>query len=213
MAHLHYSPPLGFVEEARGLLDTLDGDDPVACTVDRRLIIAWTSPAWDERARLVPTLVQPQVVGRPFFEGIMPPLDGFYRRQLLRTLEDGHVWRHEYLGPTRDELNICVLTVHPLRGGQGLLLVHEKVLTRPHERLVLDPDIERYRGPQGTLRICGSCRMVALQNGTNTWDFLPSLLGPPRGGLPTVWTLCPSCAVHYERLDDEAEGPRSRRRR
>lgn len=204
------APAPAFVEEVQDLLSTHDDEAPVACAVDDRLVIRWTSPAWDRRASLVPSLTEPQVIGRSFLEGIAPPLHGFYRTELLRTLADGRTWRHEYLGPTRDELLTCLLTVHPLERHRGLLLVHAEIFARPHENVVAEPELSRYQDARGTMHACGSCRSVARQDGRDRWDFLPMLL-EPHDPLPTRWTLCPSCAVHYERLGDEEEGPRSMR--
>lgn len=212
MTRARDNPSAGFVQEVEELLSIHPDDAPVACAVDDRLVIRWTSPGWDRRARQVPALTQPLVVGRSLLEGIMPPLHAFYRAELLRTLSEGELWRHEYLGPTRDRLMVCLLTVHPLKRHRGLLLVHAQIFARPHEKVVAEPDIERYLDARGTMQVCGSCRVVQRQDDPQAWDFLPTLL-EPHDPIPTAWTLCPSCAVHYERLGDAAEGPRSQRPR
>lgn len=212
MTRARDNPSPEFVQEVQELLSIHEDDAPVACATDDRLVMQWTSPAWDRRARLVPALTHPQVVGRPFLEGIMTPLHAFYRAELLRTLADGEVWRHEYLGPTRDKLMVCLLTVHPMKRHGGLLLVHTQIFAREHENLVVEPDLGRYVDARGTMQVCGSCRVAQRQDGAGSWDFLPVLLGPHEP-IPTVWTLCPSCAVHYERLGDAAESPRSQRPR
>lgn len=210
MARSRDNPNPDFVREVEELLSSHDEDALVACAVDDRLIIRWTSPAWDRRASLVPSLVEPQVLGRSLLEGILQPLHQFYRSELNRTLREARLWRHEYLGATRDELLTGLLTVHPLEGHRGLLLVHEQIFARPHENVVVEPVLARYRDARGIMHVCGSCRVTARQDGHGGWDFLPMLL-EPHDPIPTAWTLCPSCAVHYERLGDARESPRSQR--
>ncbi|MEM9876384.1 MAG: hypothetical protein AAF928_15925 [Myxococcota bacterium] len=197
------------VSEVEALLEEHGHPEPVACAVDAELTIQWTSAAWDRRASGVASLSGTEAFGRPFLEGIMPPLDRFYRAALRRTLAEGRRWRHEYLAPTPEHLLVYLLTAQPLVQHRGLLLIHAQIFQREHEHVVLAPDLDRYRDPRGTIRMCGSCRVVARNDLSDRWDFLPDLLAP---GLrhPIAWTLCPSCGVHYERLADEADGPRSR---
>lgn len=87
------------------------------------------------------------------------------------------------------------MRVLPLRGGSGLLIVHNLVLEAP----IGTPPSQRpalaYVDKDGLISICGHCRRTRRPDDRDTWDWVPRVLSDPPARVSHG--LCRSCMAYY----------------
>lgn len=175
------------------------------------LSLAYMNPAWFSFAAAnhgEPAISTCWPLGRPFMAAIPDPLQPFYANIFSTALEraptpTARPVQHEYECSSAELYRRFLMTVYPLRGGAGLLVVN--TLTTEHEH---DPsnrpahvaNPEFYADPDGIVRQCTHCRRIQVAASEHLWHWVPAWVEhcPPS----TSHTLCNFCLDYYYPADD-----------
>ncbi|MEX1365741.1 MAG: hypothetical protein AB1Z98_21620 [Nannocystaceae bacterium] len=134
-------------------------------------------------------------LGVSIWDAIHPPLREFYQEGFERCLEDGQPWCHSYQCSSPELLRKYQMTVYPLGGGRGLLIVNSLQVEVPHPDLsdgVLS--LQDYLDEHGLVHQCMHCRRVRRADGSN-WDWIPQLVASPPSNM--TGALCGPCFLYH----------------
>jgi len=140
-------------------------------------------------------------LGRLVIDALPSPLRKFYRELYAAALAHKpatHPLHHQYVCPSPTTHRDFAMTLYPLQGGQGILVVN----SLREEHLVEGPTVESadrenspYRTPQGTVTQCCHCRKIQNQRSPKRWDWISAWVkqSPPN----TSHGLCNLCLDYY----------------
>lgn len=183
-------------EELRELETSRDS----ACGLWPDLSIAWVNRAW-QRFGETNGAGRRGVwgVGRSFLDGVGTPLREYYRAHLLDVLESGHAWQSEYECSSPNLFRLFRMSVERVGDARALLVRHQRVVQRPHDRSCARPqpaDARTYVDEHGLIAQCVHCRRVRRAGRAEHWDWVPLWVE----AVPdhASGSLCPQClATRY----------------
>lgn len=185
-------------------LPSLDAHDSSVVGVDEHLRIGYLNAGWFRFAAEndgEPAISGQWGLGANLWEAIPLPLQDFYRNLFATAVSSSridalHPLLHDYECSSPDNYRRFTLSLYPLRGNQGLLLVHSlRVQTPWGEEATSLSDVEaHYRAPGGMIRQCANCRRVKEAR-EDQWHYVSEWIGasPPK----TSHGLCPICLDFY----------------
>jgi hypothetical protein len=140
-------------------------------------------------------------VGTDVFSAVPAPLQPFYRRLLAEAQHAGRdaasPVRHAYECSSPSLYRRFQMTVYPLTGDRGFLVVNALLVEHPHdpEDRAPFPASDAYRDAAGIVHQCCHCRRTSNLAHPGRWDWVPAWVErlPPR----TSHTLCEPCFAFY----------------
>jgi len=167
--------------------------------------LAYYNPAWIRFAQdngASPALWSDDYLGTSVVSVIGDALSPFYL-DLFRSCLDARDAglrppQHEYECSSADVFRQFLMTLYPLAGRRGLLVVNSLIAEMQHDP-VLRPrhasDSATYVGAGGWTHQCAHCRRVENTQIDGQWDWVPEWVDHP---LPkTSHGLCGPCRSHY----------------
>lgn len=176
-------------------LDLLAKDESTLVALDEHYVIRWFNPGWEVFARKNRGEAIPIRFGRGacYLEGIVGPLQGFFRAAFDNALLTGEPFELDYECSSERVFRHSHMLAMPI-GREGLLLVHGIIIERPHDRAAYPSLEDAYRLPSGMIVQCANCRRVRRKDGSS-WDWIPEWIAamPPR----TSHGICGCCRGFY----------------
>lgn len=163
------------------------------------LRLAYMNAAWSRFAAEnggEPAIAQHWGLGRCILEAISEPLRPFFMQNYSRCLEEGRPWEHIYQCSSAEYYREYHMTVFPLGGREGLLVVNSLRVETPHPSVALPALVERYRTADGIVCQCSHCRRTRRIDNPSVWDWVAQWVkqSPPE----TSHGICPEClGFHY----------------
>lgn len=174
-------------------LQALDASDNLVLGVRTDRTIGLRNRAWNEGARRdgASSLADPDARLHAL-EPIAGPLRDFYAGLYDAADASSEPVEHEYLCHTPELYRRFRMRMMPLQG--AVLVTHQVMVMRPHDRPEAPPDPALYREGSGLTRMCAHCR-ATKRVGTAAWDWVPEYVEklPARAS----HGLCPSCVAWY----------------
>ena len=169
----------------------------------RDLRLAYFNPWWLKFAEEndgEPSISLDWGLGRSLLDSVPDILRPFYRDLYGNALQQGRLppLQHEYECSSADLFRRFMMTVYPLRQGEGFLVVNSLAVEKahdPHERKDNEPDPGTYIGDDGLIRQCSNCRRTKNAKEPNRWDWVSAWVAEPPAR--TSHTLCAFCLAHY----------------
>jgi hypothetical protein len=157
--------------------------------------ITWMNPAWFRFARANGGhgVIERFDVGSSYFDGISPPLRGFYESVVSNAHCTQEVFEQEYECSSPDRQRLIRMRALPLRSS-GLLLEHTVARDVAHEAASAEPLESQYRDDRGLVLQCSNCRRVRRSDGA-TWDWVRPWVAAPLSN--TTHGLCRTCLDFY----------------
>jgi hypothetical protein len=170
------------------------------------LSLAYVNPAWFRFASEnngEPAISTHWSIGSAFMQAIPDPLQAFYTRLFSTSLTEGsrtdsRPMQHEYECSSAAIYRRFLMTVYPLPGGTGLLVVNTLAVECPHnpgERPPHPADTQTYADADGVVRQCAHCRRIQVPANADLWHWIPSWV--EKCPLHASHTLCNFCLDHY----------------
>jgi hypothetical protein len=158
-------------------------------------VIGWMNPAWFRFARANDGLdvIERFDVGSCYFDGIAPPLRGFYESVIQNAHVTQEVFEQEYECSSPDRRRIIRMRALPLRSS-GLLLEHTVVREMPVDADSKEAHDAVYRDERGLVLQCSNCRRVRRSDGAG-WDWVRDWVAAPPPN--TTHGLCRTCLDFY----------------
>jgi hypothetical protein len=162
---------------------------------------AWFSFAAENHGE--PEISARWVLGAPYLAAIPAPLQPFYSNFLTTALASppgptDRPAQHEYECSSASLYRRFLMTVYPVKGGAGLLVVNSLAAEHEHDPAdrpaqVANPEI--YADHQGIVRQCSHCRRIQVAAAQDLWHWVPAWVEhcPPS----TSHTLCNFCLDYY----------------
>lgn len=157
--------------------------------------IAWVNRSYLDfaAANFGPDIATRWGEGARLWDAVGEPLAAFYEPPLARLFLEGREWSHVYECSSPTRFRRFRMTVSPVGGRAGLLVVNTRVVDVPHDLLARPPREPSavYVGEHGLVRMCASCRRVCRAS-SDQWDWVPAWVEhlPPN----VTHGLCPLCA-------------------
>jgi len=126
----------------------------------------------------------------------------FYAQLFSRCVDRGSSARspvqHEYECSSATRYRRFLMSVYPLQGGRGLLVVNSRIVDQLHDPAVRTPrrpDRAAYLDEHGLIPQCTHCRRVQNMRIEKRWDWVPEWVEriPPEAS----HTLCRYCFDSY----------------
>lgn len=173
-------------------LASLDARNATIYALRPDLTIAYRNDAWDRFAVAngAPELVDwPQ--DRPVLDVVAPQLADLVAGALHQVQDDGRPVELDYECSSPDRYRTFRMRVLPL-GARWLLVVHDPLVERAHDRTALPPEPTAYEVAPGMIAQCASCRCTRRVDDRYAWDWVPAYL--VRDAAQVSHGLCEACA-------------------
>lgn len=176
---------LDALRQEEGVVVALDGDDR----------IAWVNDAW---ARFAAenggeTVLARYGLGTRYIDGIRGPLADYFARAFASVRTSGEPWEIEYECSSPAIFRLHRMRVLPSVEA-GLLVEHNVVESRPHDRAAEIPRESDYRDDHGLLVQCSNCRRVRRVG--DGWRWIPAWVATTPAP-PVSHGLCATCEGLY----------------
>lgn len=189
-------------------LEVLEAHPASVYALSPELRLSYVNPAWEGFALAnggAPVL-QDWPLGRDVMAAVPQVLRPFYYGLFHEALQGlpQHPLQHAYECSSADVYRRFAMTLYPLEGQAGLLVVNALALEQAHAgRSAQAPEEQAYRAAGGLITQCAHCRMIRHGREPGRWDWVPAWVRqPPREVSHGICDVC--LAQYYPPLEDEA---------
>lgn len=176
-------------------LEALHAEESVLVALDHDDRIAWVNGAWTRFAleNGGAGVLARHGVGSCYLDGVRGPLADYFRRGFASVRESGDVWEVDYECSSPELYRLHRMRVLPTASA-GLLVEHNVVEARPHDRPPEVPQESHYRDERGVLMQCSNCRKVRRVG--DGWRWIPAWVATTPAP-PVSHGLCATCEGVY----------------
>ena len=176
-------------------LERLEVDPSAIVALDADANIVWVNEAWLRFARENggERGVERIGPGANYLNGIDPVLRGFYATAFENVMLTGEPFELDYECSSAETFRLFHMRALPI-GHEGLIIVHSRLVERPHHRRGEPDNAALYRQATGMIVQCANCRRVRRVDGSG-WDWVPEYVRQTPDG--ATHGICSFCRAYY----------------